>query len=534
MAEVATRRAGGVAAFPDLSARPAVGAAPALHRATGRRDRLALAAILALALALRLVALAFPSIHHPDEIFQYLEPAHRLVFGYGVVPWEFKFGIRSWLLPLLLAGPMALGEAIAPGGSLYLLLPRLVAVLASLALPWSAWALGRRTSRTHGLVAAFVAAIWAEFVYFAPHTLSEQFAIAAVLPAAALLFGSADPTRRALAAAGALLALAGLVRFQFAPALLVLAVTAAGRSPARWTAIAAGGLATAGLGGLLDLAMGMVPFGWLVENVRQNLVQDRASHYGTLGPLGYVTWFEHLWNVWLLAIVPFVWLGMKRQPALFWAAIANVAFHSLIAHKEYRFVELSAALLVVLAAIGSVDAADRLRRRRPTRSRRTVLAGLAIGWTIASASMAAGREMRRNWSHASDTIALVEDIRRDAAACGVALLAPDMVEWGGYSWLHRPIPVTYYEYGDPVLGGRGPERALADEAARVNRILGRADGAGIPAGWTRRDCRAKFGTASPDICVYARPGGCRDGWSSPFLLERVFDRVDRQIRTARR
>src|SRR5580698_3158631 len=40
----------------------------------------------------------------PDEIYQSIEQAHRLVFGYGMVPWEFRDGARSWVFPGLLAG----------------------------------------------------------------------------------------------------------------------------------------------------------------------------------------------------------------------------------------------------------------------------------------------------------------------------------------------------------------------------------------------------------------------------------------------
>ena len=39
----------------------------------------------------------------PDEVHQSLEQAHRLVFGYGFVPWEYQLGARSWILPGLLA-----------------------------------------------------------------------------------------------------------------------------------------------------------------------------------------------------------------------------------------------------------------------------------------------------------------------------------------------------------------------------------------------------------------------------------------------
>ena len=35
-------------------------------------------------------------IYWPDEIHQSLEPAHRLVFGYGLIAWEFIEGARNW------------------------------------------------------------------------------------------------------------------------------------------------------------------------------------------------------------------------------------------------------------------------------------------------------------------------------------------------------------------------------------------------------------------------------------------------------
>ena len=43
-----------------------------------------------------------------DEIFQTLEQGHRLAFGYGLVPWEYQSGARSWLLPGVIGGFMKL------------------------------------------------------------------------------------------------------------------------------------------------------------------------------------------------------------------------------------------------------------------------------------------------------------------------------------------------------------------------------------------------------------------------------------------
>ena len=85
----------------------------------GRLHYALIATILLVAVVLRILAFSPYAIHHPDEAVQYLEQAHRLAFGSGLVPWEYRFGMRSWLLPVLLAGPMALGEVIAPGSLLY-------------------------------------------------------------------------------------------------------------------------------------------------------------------------------------------------------------------------------------------------------------------------------------------------------------------------------------------------------------------------------------------------------------------------------
>ncbi|XP_057532071.1 mannosyltransferase APTG1 isoform X2 [Amaranthus tricolor] len=55
-------------------------------------------------LAARIVnSLVVQTYFNPDEHWQSLEVAHRLVFGYGHLTWEWKRGIRSYLHPLLFA-----------------------------------------------------------------------------------------------------------------------------------------------------------------------------------------------------------------------------------------------------------------------------------------------------------------------------------------------------------------------------------------------------------------------------------------------
>lgn len=187
---------------------------------TPRSTRLACAIILIAAVAGRAAALSIYGAHHADEAFQYLEQAHRLVFGYGIVPWEYRYGMRSWLVPLLLAAPMKLGEA-APWPEPILFARILAAGLAFAVVP-AAWVIGRRLSRLHGVVAMAVAALWFESIYFTVHVLTEVLATSAFLSGAAVLIAIGG--RRGALTGGALLALTVVLRFHYGPAVAVFAL----------------------------------------------------------------------------------------------------------------------------------------------------------------------------------------------------------------------------------------------------------------------------------------------------------------------
>lgn len=78
-------------------------------------------ALFALSLFVRIYA-SFTSIAQifPDEIFQTLEPAHKLVFGKGITYWEFKVGARSWFLPGIIAGLYKLLDVFGVKDPLYI------------------------------------------------------------------------------------------------------------------------------------------------------------------------------------------------------------------------------------------------------------------------------------------------------------------------------------------------------------------------------------------------------------------------------
>ena len=102
--------------------------------------------VLALAFVARAaVALSGDFVVHPDEIVQYLEPAHRLVFGSGVTYWEHFYGARSWLVPGTVAGLLLLFDAVGLGQPFwYVGGVKLVFCAVSLAIPAGMYLFARR------------------------------------------------------------------------------------------------------------------------------------------------------------------------------------------------------------------------------------------------------------------------------------------------------------------------------------------------------------------------------------------------------
>lgn len=451
----------------------------------------ALLAILGMAAAARIIAWWIaPGTLHPDEIYQYFEPAHRLLTGEGIVTWEWREGMRGWLLPLLIAAPMALGRVL--GGSLDLLLPHLAMIALSMSIVHTAWRLGARQSPAAALVAAVAAASWYNFIYFAPRTLSEPIATALIFPAA-LWLADREAGPRRLAAAGALLALAIIARPHYAPAAAVLALVALGRRlPQAMLPVAAGGIAALALGALADWSQGQPPFAWVLHNIRLNVVEDRASSYGTMPPAFYVSHWLEVWGWWTPIIVVGFVLGWRASPALAAAAIVNLAVHCLIGHKEPRFVFLSEAAFVVLAAIGTAELA---------RGRKLSAGVLATLWVAASTVIATHGEEAGIWRTMRPGQLAFQALRHDPEACGLAMVGTGFGEVPGQSHLPRGLSLAQFADRDPWV--KQPRTAFMPYAAAYNRVFVPFD-ALVP-GYRSVLCA---NDRYDRYCLMARPGGC--------------------------
>jgi hypothetical protein len=399
--------------------------------------------LLALALGLRFAAIvAFPSLHHPDENFQVLEQAHRIAFGYGVVPWEFRDGIRSPVLPYLLAGLFWASERVVGGPEGYLIAARTALALLSLIAVAAVYRMGQRTSPNHALMAGLVAATWFELVYFANRPLTEAVATTFVLTALSLATVERERLSfRRLAAIGFCIALAFTLRFHLGPGLLVAAAFI-GRLDlrGRWAPMALGGAIPLLVFGAADWLYWGAPFSSYVAALRIDLFQDKASMYGVEPSFFF---FEQLVDVWagilplMLALIAWRW----RASAL-WVAVALtiIGVHSLIPHKEYRFVIPAFACLAVVAALGSADLIERLRKLAPAASHALVAGGAAL-WIGTSAALAFAPGFRDGWFEARDLIEASFTLAHDPDLCGLLFYNDDWASTGGYAHLHRNVPI---------------------------------------------------------------------------------------------
>ena len=461
--------------------------------------------VLALALAVRLfVALHFPNIIAPDEVFQFLEQAHRLVFGQGVVPWEYQVGLRCWLIPLALAGPMALAHWLDPDPMAGLRLIRVLLCLAALpivhcAARWGGAAYGARGAWIAGLFAA----LWPDLWLMAPHPLEEVLAADALVPAVYLILAESGGTGRVVAAA-MLLGLAFTLRLQLAPAVAIAGIVLCKRDLSRWRLALLAAALPVVVAGMLDWFTWGQPFRSFWLNIWLNLVLGVAKQSFGASPPGYFIGMMGIDWLWTLPVFLFlVWRGARRRTLPAVMALAILLTHSLIAHKEFRFVFPAIALVVPLAGLGLAECWTWLARRRPR------LAPLLLGLALAGPLVSPFTWFMLEWQTGPFRLFQALAARR-----------PALVSLQG--WDRRFIPF------DIVFSGA---TRLTDHTnlpgAEAGAVVAGADSAGIPNGYAVSSCVAgnwiPFATPAPRICAWVDPAvtptaGRAPAFTFPFPL----------------
>jgi GPI mannosyltransferase 3 len=413
--------------------------------ARGSGPALVLPLLCALALALRVGAfLLFPNTYYPDEIHQTMEQAHRVVFGTGVVPWEFQAGIRSWLTPGIAVVAFLFAKTFLAGGGAGFRCAQILFSLLSLSPVICGFLWARRLAGARAaLVTGLLCAVWFEMVYYAPKGLSEVASGHVLLIGLYLLFPGEDVRSRLRLAFGALLAgLAVAMRIQLAPAGLLVAIMALRRGRAGWWPLLAGFAAAAVAAGTLDYFTLPYPFSSVFGYFEVNMLQKANEAFGVVPWYGFLMRFAWFWSVALIPILWFGWVGSRKLPVLAGVALAVVVPHCMVAHKETRFVYAAVPCVMILTGIG----AEAVVSRRWPGSRRALTGLLATCCTVSALLAAMG--FRSHWAYDREGLEAFTMLREDASVCGIALVGRPVTQTPGYTVLDRDIPL--FEPGTPV------------------------------------------------------------------------------------
>jgi hypothetical protein len=443
-----------------------------------------LAAILAVGAALR-IWLSFndDGIFWPDEIYQSLEPAHHWVFGTGILPWEFIQGARNWAFPATIAALLKLSSLMSTDPRTYLDLTRLALSAVSVAAAFASYKLARGYGASSIAAAAGAAlyALAAPVIYLAPRALSEN---ASALPAA-LGLAFALPRgrdRRGLLIGAALIGIAVLFRLQnaiFAAGLLgVLLLRRDRRSLLDAVGVFVG---AAAVYGIIDQLSWGKPFDSAQQYIAVNLATPSLiANFGDVAvrtqldqyfpPADYYAHYL-LTSMGLpllvaLALGIFAW---RRAADLWLIAIAFFVIHSLIPHKELRYMLPVLPLLGAIGAIGVDEIAGLVRRQQwagPALAAALVVAcgisaatfrDLTFGQLGVEATRLVSNEKgdlvpwRTPAANAYDDPGGVDRLLLAARAmpdlCGIKVEAVLPELQGGYTYLDRVVPL--YRLGGP-------------------------------------------------------------------------------------
>jgi hypothetical protein len=407
----------------------------------------------------------------------------------------------------------AAAEPLVGGPEGYIFVARLLLVLSSLAGVVAVYRMGQRVSPTHAFLAGLVTTTWFEFVYFAGRPLTEAVATTALLVGLALASVSErEFSRKRLISIGFCFALCLLLRVHLILGLLVAWIWVGRSHIERWWLMGLGALIPVALFGIADTIVWGEPFQSYIEAIELNLFKGGASHYGTERFDWYFRLLAHQWSYAAPILLLLVVMGTRSLMLWVLVALCILLAHSIIPHKEYRFVFPAFACLIVTAAMASAGLIRSLRQQWHWAGA-VVAAGI---WVAVSAALAFAPTYQFEWFTSRDVIDAEFLLAKQPNLCGILLYHyPRWWETGGYAYLHRNVP--FYELHES-------DRTKVSTVASVFNavVLPRSSAVDFPKEFTLRKC---FGGKADQTCVMMRDGSCTPISTSAVStpLNTVFD-----------
>ncbi len=286
-------------------------------------------------------------IYHPDELYQSVEIATRLVYGFGIIPWDYTYGLRSFTTPFLLAVPLFITKLFSNPPALGFLIIRIaLALLSTTIIVGGYLAIKMLTKHPQlALVTAWGLAVWYELIYFSSRPLTENLSLISLSISLILVL---HPHKQRLFLAGIFLSAACLWRIQYSlPIALGFFLYKKFLNPPQYKPLISGFLCSVTVFALFDF----FTYGFPLIHIYRNLELSFFSKISQLfGVLPFTTYYSALINTTggLLLLIPFSAKAHKANITILKLAIAVILLHSLIAHKEYRFILIAIPLLVIL------------------------------------------------------------------------------------------------------------------------------------------------------------------------------------------
>ena len=453
--------------------------------------------VIVLAFAVRAaIALCGDFVLHPDEIMQYLEPAHRLVFGNGVTYWEFFYGARAWLVPGVVAGILKVFDLIGLGEPFwYVAGVKLVFCAISLLIPVGMYFFARRHfGEMSARVALVAGAFWYELVGFAHKPMTEFVAAALLMVLLVMCVRSSVDRVRMVWVMALVAVLTAAVRLQYAPIALLLLGVFFLRTEKKIQLVVASIAFLLAVGVFDAMTWDGGLFHSYITNIRFNLVVDEGRAGETPGY--QFLWWLVLASVGLSALCMAMVLRDLRRYGFLLVLIGLVLLiHSVQAHKEYRFVF---AVIPLWLVIGADVVARASGNARVWGLVGVLFAAVSLGGILNA--LPSQDQVYRGYSKETGKVGFIRGqdpvfavyryLARAPGVLGVWQVDRPYYNLPGYYYLHREIP--FYD----AYSGRAINKDMETISASVSHIVSADTSLAIP-GYT---VEKKFG----DVQVWRR------------------------------
>lgn|GEM_PF-1451831 len=399
-----------------------------------------------------------------DEIFQTIEVGHRITFGRGFLAWEWREGVRSYIMPAFFALLYRFFDVVGVRDPLLLAvcIKSFLAVLHAVGWAFLFPLLSFIVSPSRAFTVALFSALLYGGAFISVRTLGESVSIPFLI--ISLFFAQAAIERnisKSACLAGLFAGVAFAFRFQAIFFVMGIFAVLFIASPRRY-------LMTASFSVVLLIVVFLVGFvdyfTWgrffqsLFKYVDYNLFQNGASRFGEESWDFYLAAFTHLFPPALLVpTIGAVIAGLfsRRLAVIVVPLLIYTIVHVLVPHKEVRFLFPSYVLFGVLVLF-AWEHLSRLAAPQYEAFASLVLTFLAFLFTVpayAGGSSWAQSHPLNNAENMEPSFALgrLPDIEK-----GVVLnLQVDFS--GGHAYFHAPAEIVY------VRGIRRSEEVLAQE-----------------------------------------------------------------------